>query len=96
MKWRADRYPSGWAMDVNCSGGEFPVKVVNVSTSGLKFSGDVQAGVDDPVRFRVLGQRIGAKLARRDTKGGALKFDRALTPAQLATLRQFRSMGGVW
>ncbi|CUH75109.1 hypothetical protein SAMN04488093_101616 [Tropicibacter naphthalenivorans] len=79
-------------MQVTCAGQECPVKVANVSVSGLKYLGHLPADVGDMVRFTVLGFQITARIARLEDGGGALAFERQLSPVQLSTLRQHRAI----
>ena len=63
---------------------------MNVSVTGMYFVDAVPRRGGEKVSFQCLGQRVSARVVRRDRKGGALAFDDSLSEAQLGNLRQIR------
>lgn len=96
MQERAQRWPSAWTMEMHGETGQARiVEVRNVSETGLLFDG---AGFDvgDQVRLVAMQQVVRARVIRLSDHGGAIAFDRKLTPAQLHNLRQVRQSAPGW
>lgn len=79
--------PGGMIMGISCGWDEYPVTVQDISADGLRFTGALPVNINERVRFRLLGRRLAARLARSGPSGGALRFERDLTQQQLLVLR---------
>jgi hypothetical protein len=77
-------------VELKTSYGPVPIRIVNVSVTGMYFVGAVPRRAGEKVSFVTLGDKISARVVRRDRKGGALAFDEELNEAQLGSLRQIR------
>ena len=92
MKLRDDRWPGSWEVEMLVPQGDFIVRVVNVSHTGLRFVGDLPAAPGDPALFVVMGRKVRGRLVRRTGTGGAIRFVEPIDDAQLASLRQYRTL----
>lgn len=95
MKPRPTRWPSHWALELTSDQGVFAVQITNVSETGLRFISERPLPRLDCISLKAMGQAVHARLIRRDGSGGALEFDRPLTAAQLANLRQYRDFHAI-
>ncbi|KUF09757.1 hypothetical protein [Pseudoponticoccus marisrubri] len=90
MKYRAQRWPSAWALAVDTPSGRVAVQVRNVSESGLLYRGDLGCQPGTRVAVEVLHQALPADVTRLTGQGGALGFVQPVSAVQLGVLRQYR------
>lgn len=96
MQERAQRWPSAWGFELETDFGDYAARVCNVSATGLFAKGALPLEPGDRVRLTVMRLPVQARVVRRTRQGVALHFARALTPAQLETLRQYRDLACLW
>ena len=95
MKVREQRWPSSWAFELRTREARFIVRITNISASGLRFDGAVNARAGQTVKFKVLEQIVSGRIMRINSNGGAVAFDQKINATQLSILRQCRAISDV-
>ena len=88
MNFRGTRLPTEITARVQHADGECTTTIKTISRSGITIESIASIPITKKVSLQFLGQMHSASIAWRNIKTAGLKFDKALSPAELATLHR--------